>query len=223
MILRMLNFVVIGALIFAAAYVYRIKFDSTVQAERLAKIRGEVRRERDAIAALRANWGELDNPARIEALAKRYLPAQADRADPIRPARSAAGASAANRQARQRRSDRRRHRDSGGACPGDGQHLPPAAAPSAGRRKTAAATIRRRPARRRPRPSPGGSTDERDHARGRGAAAESRPAIDERPPESRNRGGAVSSAGCSTATMSIAPPRRGRASDWRSSPSPRSI
>jgi hypothetical protein len=74
MILRLLNFVVIGALIFAAAYLYRIKFDSTVQAERLAKIRGEVRRERDAIASLRATWGELENPARIEALAKRHLP-----------------------------------------------------------------------------------------------------------------------------------------------------
>jgi hypothetical protein len=74
MMVRVLNFVVIGALIFAAAYVYRIKFDSTVQAERLAKIRGEVRRERDAIAALRATWGELENPARIEALAKRHLP-----------------------------------------------------------------------------------------------------------------------------------------------------
>ena len=74
MILRILNLVVIVALVAAAAYVYRIKFDSTLQAERLAKIRSEVRRERDTIAALRAEWGELDNPARIEALAKRYLP-----------------------------------------------------------------------------------------------------------------------------------------------------
>jgi hypothetical protein len=74
MILRILNFIVVGVLILAAAYVYRIKFDSTVQAERLAKIRSEVRRERDAIAGLRAKWGELDNPARIEALAKRFLP-----------------------------------------------------------------------------------------------------------------------------------------------------
>jgi hypothetical protein len=73
MILRVLNFVVIGALILAAAYVYRIKYDSTVQAERLAKIRGEIRRERDAIAALREKWAELDSPARVEALAKRYL------------------------------------------------------------------------------------------------------------------------------------------------------
>ncbi len=74
MILRVLNIVVIVALVLAAAYVYRIKFDSTVQAERLAKIRSEVRQARDNIAALRAQWGELDNPARIEALAKRFLP-----------------------------------------------------------------------------------------------------------------------------------------------------
>jgi cell division protein FtsL len=73
MILRVLNLVVIAALIVAAAYVYRIKYDSTVQAERLAKIRGEVRRERESIAALRAEWGELESPARIEGLAKRYL------------------------------------------------------------------------------------------------------------------------------------------------------
>ena len=73
MIVRILNLVVIGALIMAAAYVYRIKYDSTVQAERLAKIRSEVRREREAIAALRAEWGELQTPTRIEALTKRYL------------------------------------------------------------------------------------------------------------------------------------------------------
>jgi hypothetical protein len=73
MIFRVINIVVIGALVLAAAYVYRIKFDSTVQAEHLAKLRSEVRGERDRIAALRAEWGELDNPARIETLAKRFL------------------------------------------------------------------------------------------------------------------------------------------------------
>jgi hypothetical protein len=73
-ILRILNFVVIGALVLAAAWVYRIKFDATVQAEHLAKLRGEVRHERDEIASLRAEWGQLDDPARIQALAKRFLP-----------------------------------------------------------------------------------------------------------------------------------------------------
>jgi cell division protein FtsL len=72
-ILRVLNFVVIGALVLAAAYVYRIKYEATAQAERLDKLRDELRHERDKIAALRAQWGELDNPARIEALAKRFL------------------------------------------------------------------------------------------------------------------------------------------------------
>ena len=123
MTLRLLNFVVIGALIFAAAYVYRIKFDSTVQAERLAKIRGEVRRERDAIAALRATWGELENPARIEALAKRHLPlkpvapTQFDQLNqlPERPPQIV--------KPEQHGSDWRRHREFGGAGPGDGQHL----------------------------------------------------------------------------------------------------
>src|SRR5262249_10804421 len=61
-------------LVLAAAYVYRIKFDATVQAERLARLRGELRHERDKIAALRAEWEQLDSPARIETLAKRYLP-----------------------------------------------------------------------------------------------------------------------------------------------------
>ena len=76
MTLRILNLIVIGMLVLAAAHVYRIKFDSTVQAERLAKLRGEVRHERDAIAALRAEWGQLDAPARIEVLAKRHLQLQ---------------------------------------------------------------------------------------------------------------------------------------------------
>ena len=74
MILRVLNLCVIGILVLAAAYVYRIKFDATVQAERLARLRGELRHERDKIAALRAEWEQLDSPARIETLAKRYLP-----------------------------------------------------------------------------------------------------------------------------------------------------
>ena len=74
MILRVLNLVVIGILVLAAAYVYRIKFDATIQAERLARLRSEVRHERDKIAALRAQWEQLDSPARIETLAKRYLP-----------------------------------------------------------------------------------------------------------------------------------------------------
>jgi cell division protein FtsL len=71
--MRLLNFCVLMLLIFAAAYVYEIKFESTLRAERVAKMRHDVRRERDAIAALRAEWAQLENPARVQGLARRHL------------------------------------------------------------------------------------------------------------------------------------------------------
>ena len=71
--LRLVNLAVIAALVLAAAWVYEIKYSSTRQAERVAKLRAEIRRERDAIAALRAEWAQLDNPDRIQILAKRHL------------------------------------------------------------------------------------------------------------------------------------------------------
>jgi cell division protein FtsL len=71
--MRVLNICVIGALVLAAADVYTIKFDSTRQAQRVAKLRLEIRRERDAVAALRAEWAKLDNPGRIQDLARRHL------------------------------------------------------------------------------------------------------------------------------------------------------
>jgi len=73
MMLRLVHVLVAAALVFAAADVYKIKFNSTLQAERVAKLRAEIRRERDAIAALRASWSELDNPERLQGLARRHL------------------------------------------------------------------------------------------------------------------------------------------------------
>ena len=71
--MRLLNLLVIAALIAAATYVYKIKFDSTLQAERVAKLHGEIRKERNVIALLRAEWAKLENPARIQGLAERHL------------------------------------------------------------------------------------------------------------------------------------------------------
>lgn len=71
--MRLLNILVIAALILAASFVYKIKFDSTLQAEKVAKLRGELRRERDITARLRAEWGRLDTPGRIQSLTERHL------------------------------------------------------------------------------------------------------------------------------------------------------
>jgi hypothetical protein len=72
--MRILNFCVLVLLVLAAGYVYEIKFESTLRAERVAKMRADIRRERDAVAALRAEWAPLEYPARIQGLVRRHLP-----------------------------------------------------------------------------------------------------------------------------------------------------
>ena len=71
--MRLLNICMIVALVLAAAHVYKIKFESTRQGQRVAKLRLDISREQDAIAALRAQWSKLDTPARIQDLARRHL------------------------------------------------------------------------------------------------------------------------------------------------------
>ena len=78
--MRLLNMLVICTLVLAAAAVYKIKFDSTLQGARVGKLSAELRRERDAIAALRAEWAKLETPARIQGLADRHLAMQ-----PVKP------------------------------------------------------------------------------------------------------------------------------------------
>ena len=74
MIWRLLHIVVLAGLVLAAADVYKIKYESTLEAERVAKLRAELRREQDRIAELRAEWSKLDRPDRLQELAQRHLP-----------------------------------------------------------------------------------------------------------------------------------------------------
>jgi cell division protein FtsL len=72
--MRIIHLFVIGMLVFAAAYVYRIKMESTERTERVLRLRAEIREQRDAIAVLRAEWAKLDAPLRLQGLAERHLP-----------------------------------------------------------------------------------------------------------------------------------------------------
>ena len=72
--MRVIHLLVIGMLIFAAAYVYRIKMESTARVERVLRLNAEIREQRDAIATLRAEWARLDAPLRLQGLAERHLP-----------------------------------------------------------------------------------------------------------------------------------------------------
>jgi cell division protein FtsL len=91
--MRFVHLIVVAALVVAAVNVYTIKYESAVRAEQVAKLAAEIKHERETIAALRAEWALLDNPERIEALARRHLalkmldPAQIEHLDrlPERP------------------------------------------------------------------------------------------------------------------------------------------
>jgi cell division protein FtsL len=70
---RIVHLFVICALVFAAAYVYRIKMESTVRTESVLRLRADIREQRDAIAALHAEWAKLQTPLRLQGLAQRHL------------------------------------------------------------------------------------------------------------------------------------------------------
>ena len=72
--MRILHILVIGFLVFAAAYVYRIKMASTVRTERVLQLQADIRAQREAIATLRAEWNKLDDPERLQGLVERHLP-----------------------------------------------------------------------------------------------------------------------------------------------------
>lgn len=74
--MRIVHLLVIAVLVFAAAYVYRIKMESTVRTERVLRLNADIREQRDAIASLRAEWARLDAPLRLQGLAERHLTLQ---------------------------------------------------------------------------------------------------------------------------------------------------
>ncbi len=74
--IKLLHVIAIGALVSSALYAYTIKYETTLEAEQLQKIRMKAQRERDAIAVLKAEWQYLNRPDRVQALADRHLDLQ---------------------------------------------------------------------------------------------------------------------------------------------------
>jgi cell division protein FtsL len=73
---RFLNLLAISALIGSVVYVYTIKYETIFHAERLVKLKHEIKAEQDQVAMLRAEWAHLTRPERIRALADRLLDLQ---------------------------------------------------------------------------------------------------------------------------------------------------
>ncbi|MFC0220650.1 hypothetical protein FHS82_003433 [Pseudochelatococcus lubricantis] len=76
MLVRLLHVLAVLALIGSAGYAYSIKYESIFYAEKLSKLKAQIQREKDAIAASRADWQFHVRPDRLTVLAGKYLDTQ---------------------------------------------------------------------------------------------------------------------------------------------------
>jgi hypothetical protein len=73
---RILNFVSVIALLAAAGAVYHVKYSAAFEAQKIAKLREDIRFERDRIATLGAEWARRTAPERIQTQAEHHLDMQ---------------------------------------------------------------------------------------------------------------------------------------------------
>ncbi|BAF90543.1 hypothetical protein AZC_4545 [Azorhizobium caulinodans ORS 571] len=73
---RIANLLMVLALLVTAGVVYKVKYASTAEAERLAHLRAAIRTERDQISILRAEWARRTAPIYVQGLVQRHLDMQ---------------------------------------------------------------------------------------------------------------------------------------------------
>jgi hypothetical protein len=71
--IRLLHLLAIVGLIGSAAYAYGIKYDTLYQGEQVMKLQSALRKERDAVAVLKAEWQLMTRPDRMQAAVDRHL------------------------------------------------------------------------------------------------------------------------------------------------------
>lgn len=76
MLVRLLHVLAVVALLGSAGYAYSIKYESIFYAEKLSKLKAQIQREKDAIAASRADWQFHVRPDRVAVLSDKYLDMQ---------------------------------------------------------------------------------------------------------------------------------------------------
>lgn len=71
--MRIVSLLLLGCLVALSFVIYEVKYDTREMDDRVAALRLDIKKERDAIAILRAEWSHLNRPKRIERLARKHL------------------------------------------------------------------------------------------------------------------------------------------------------
>jgi hypothetical protein len=72
MIVRIVNVVLIVAMVAGAVVTYNLKHQTEKAANRVARLHAGIAKEHEAIAFLKAEWSMLSQPARLQQLIARY-------------------------------------------------------------------------------------------------------------------------------------------------------
>ncbi len=71
--LRFINIILLVAMGSMIVLLYQLKYESRLLSETVSTLSGDIQKERENIAVLRAEWSHLIRPERIEHLSKKHL------------------------------------------------------------------------------------------------------------------------------------------------------
>jgi hypothetical protein len=69
---RILNAVLLTAMIIGAAITYDMKHRAEVESDRVDQLQADIASEKDALSLLNAEWSKLSQPGRLQELVQRY-------------------------------------------------------------------------------------------------------------------------------------------------------
>jgi hypothetical protein len=72
-LVRIVNVLALAGLLGSATVAYRVKYDATLHAEEVSKLKRSIDRERDSAAVLKAEIARRIRPDRIQVMAERHL------------------------------------------------------------------------------------------------------------------------------------------------------
>jgi hypothetical protein len=72
MVRRILNFLLVAAMIVGAGVTYSMKRKAEIAAAEVARIQAEVAKEKDRLALLKAEWSMLTQPGRLQGVVEKY-------------------------------------------------------------------------------------------------------------------------------------------------------
>lgn len=71
--MRAVNLLLIVAALAMAFALYKVKYDALASVREIRQLERQVARDREAIIILKAEWSHLNQPGRLEALARKHL------------------------------------------------------------------------------------------------------------------------------------------------------